>query len=122
MKSGPFTFQCACLACVPRSMASAKRLFRRLTIGVRTEAGKSFRVSYIAAHSIFLYGEDFPRRPGRGPMSCLNGVDRVDLWRFLHTLLEATVHAVRVPVRCQGARQLRALEFDFGHHRLRGGA
>src|SRR5215467_6278714 len=44
MKLGPLTFQCACLAWVTRSNASARRSWRRLTICVRTFSGREFLV------------------------------------------------------------------------------
>src|SRR3954452_9795104 len=119
MKLGPFTFQWACLAWVPRSMASASRSFSRFTIGVRTEAGRSFRVSYMRVTPIFLYGVHFPLCFRGGPMSCLDGRDSSGLWRLLQALLEPAIDAMRVPVGREGARQLWALELDFGDHCLR---
>src|SRR5438552_4349713 len=45
MNCGPLTFQCACLACVCRSIASASRLLSRSLTWLRTFSGRSFMVS-----------------------------------------------------------------------------
>src|SRR4051794_4096658 len=53
-------------------------------------------------------------------MSCLNGPDRAGLWRCLfQALLEAPIHAVRIPVSGQGAGQLRTLKLYLRNDGLR---
>src|SRR5579883_1990615 len=44
MKLGPLTFQCACLSCVCRSIASASRASSSSTSFVRLACGRSFFV------------------------------------------------------------------------------
>ena len=48
MKVGPLTFQCACLVCVCRSMASASRAFSSATALTRVASGRSFFVLNMA--------------------------------------------------------------------------
>src|SRR5712692_757896 len=51
MKCGPFTFQCACLICVCKSMASASRALHSSIIFRRVVSGRSFFVGYIVLSS-----------------------------------------------------------------------
>jgi hypothetical protein len=46
------TFQCACLSCVRKSVASASRASRTSKIFDRVASGRSFRVLYIIAPSL----------------------------------------------------------------------
>ena len=52
-------------------------------------------------------------------MSCLDDRDRSGLWRYFKALLEPAIDAMSVPVGGESARQLGALELDFGDHCLR---
>src|SRR5947208_9799414 len=47
MKSGPLTFQCACLHCVCSSLASASRALSSSTSLTRADSGRSFLVGYM---------------------------------------------------------------------------
>src|SRR5438094_6450376 len=58
MKVGPLTFQCACLSCVCRSVASASRASRSSMTFARVVSGRSFRVLCMSAS----FCESRPRR------------------------------------------------------------
>src|SRR5947209_8440963 len=65
MKLGPLTFQCACLVCVCRSMASASRAFSSSIALTRVASGTSFFVLNISGLLVEGFEGVFPTGSSR---------------------------------------------------------